>query len=134
MKFISFVFIWIHYVGDDGSNEKVDLSWLINSFKDDKNGIYEGKEFWNKTSIEGRIRSIDCKDFLTKKDSLTQLFQGMNERGLVLIKEVFHTCIAYITIFLLFFSANQQKKPPALWLTGSALLTTQYLVKCGTWK
>ena len=42
MKFISFVFIWIHYVGDDGSNEKVDLSWLINSFKDDKNGIYEG--------------------------------------------------------------------------------------------
>ena len=89
MNFISFVLIYICYEGDDGSNDKVDLSWLINSFKDDKNGIYEGKEFWNKTSIVGRIRSINCKDFLTKKDSLTQFFQGMDERGFVLIKEVF---------------------------------------------
>ena len=62
---------------------------MIKSFKDDKNGIYEGKELWDKTSVVGNMKSIDCKDFLTKKESLSQFFQEMNKRGFVVVKEVF---------------------------------------------
>ena len=79
------------YAGDDGSEEKVDLSWLIKSFKDDKNEINEEQELWNKTSVVGIMKSVDCEDFLTKKESLSQFFQEMNKRGFVLVKEVFPT-------------------------------------------